>query len=42
MPNFEPVIREKPMGATELIDGEVDRLQARQKRPREGLGAQSA
>jgi hypothetical protein len=30
MPDFEPVIREKPMGATDLIDVEVDRLKARQ------------
>jgi hypothetical protein len=32
-------LREKPMGATDLINVEIDRLAARQKRLREGLVA---
>jgi len=32
-------MREKAMGVTDLIDVEIDRLQARQKQLREGLVA---
>ena len=39
MPDCEPVMREKAMGVTDLIDVEIDRLQARQKQLREGLVA---
>jgi len=37
MPDFEPVIREKPIGATDLTDVEIERLKARHERLQEGL-----